>query len=171
MYWQTIIIIYHLITITSCDKLCLIYIINLNLYFKLYYRLYNYDIDNKTLSLIEESLDCTYCILKILKIQLNMCYYVLTTDTKGFIHFWDVSKYIDNGDLKSTSTITPKFKHKLHQSGINCCDYLELENNYGLLATGGDDQHLNLSIFYYKDTVVSLCNVSISVHCSQVTGY
>lgn len=115
-------------------------------------------------------MDCTYCILKILKIKLNMYHYVLTADTKGFINFWDISKFIENDELQSTSILTLKFKHHLHQSGINCCDYLELENNYGLLATGGDDQHLNLSVFHYKDTVVLLCNVSISVHSSQVTG-
>lgn len=122
------------------------------------------------MSIIKESLDCNNCILKILKIKLNIFHYVLTADTKGFIKFWDISKYIENSDVESSSTFIPKYKYQLHQSGINCCDYLELEYNFGLLTTGGDDQCLNLSVFHYKDTVSLLCNVSISIHYSQVTG-
>jgi len=125
-------------------------------------------VNNKALCLIKESMDCNNCILKILKVQLNISHYVLTTDTRGCVHLWDVSKYIDNNKVESS--LTPKYKHRLHQSGINCCDWLELENEYGLLITGGDDQRLSLSVFYYKDLVKLFCNVSISVHCSQVTG-
>jgi len=113
-------------------------------------------------------LDCNNCILKILQVQLNIFHYVLTTDTKGFVNFWDISKYIDNSDVELTCT--PKYRHCLHQSGINCCDWLEIENNYSLLTTGGDDQRLSLSIFHDEDNVTLLCNVSISIHCSQVTG-
>lgn len=120
------------------------------------------------MSLIEDKFDCNNCILKILNIQLNICHYVLTTDTKGYVNFWDISKYMDNTDKELI--FTPKYRHCLHQSGINCCDWMEIENNYGLLTTGGDDQYLSLSVFYYKDTVTLLCNVSISIHCSQVTG-
>lgn len=130
--------------------------------------MYNYDINEKTLSLIEENLNNTNCILKILKIKLNTFNYIITTDTKGYVNFWDISKYIEN--IKEESTYTPTYKHRLHQSGINCCDWLELDNMNSLLATGGDDQSLKLSIFHYKDTVTLLYNVSISVHCSQVTG-
>lgn len=117
--------------------------------------------------LIEERLDCYNCILKILKIQLNISHYILTTNTKGYVHFWDISKYIDN---KVESSYTPKYTYCLHQSGINCCDWLELENEYSLLTTGGDDQCLNLSVFHYKNIIKLFCNVSISIHCSQVTG-
>ncbi|XP_025209201.1 WD repeat-containing protein 6-like isoform X2 [Melanaphis sacchari] len=131
-------------------------------------RLYNYDTNNKTLSLIEDNLDCNSCILKILHVQLNIFHYILTTDTKGFVNFWDISKYIDESDIELT--FIPKYRHCLHQSGINCCDWLKIENNYGLLTTGGDDQRLSLSIFHYEDTVTLLCNVSICIHCSQVTG-
>lgn len=94
---------------------------------------------------------------------------MLTTDTKGCVNFWDLSSYIiENG--KTNSVFTPKFKYCLHQSGINCCDWLKLEYEYGLLTTGGDDQCLSLSAFHYKDTMTLLCNASISIHCSQVTG-
>lgn len=120
------------------------------------------------MSLIEEGLDCNNCILKILKVQLNISHYVLTTDTKGYVYLWDVSKYIDNNGVESC--FVPKYKHHLHQSGINCCDWLELENEYKLLTTGGDDQCLILSVFHYKDIIQLFCNVSISVHYSQVTG-
>lgn len=132
------------------------------------YRLYNYDTNNKTLSLIEDNLDCNNCVLKILPVQLNSFHYVLTTDTKGFVNFWDISKYVDNSNVDLS--FTPKYRHCLHQSGINCCDWLEIENNYGLLTTGGDDQRLSLSIFHYKDIVSLICNEYISIHCSQVTG-
>lgn len=120
------------------------------------------------MTLIEDNLDCNNCILKILHVQLNNFHYVLTADTKGFVNFWDISKYIDESDVELNCI--PKYRHCLHQSGINCCDWLEIENNYGLLASGGDDQRLSLTIFQYEDTVTSLCNVSICVHCSQVTG-
>lgn len=120
------------------------------------------------MNLIEDKLDCKNCILKILNIQINNFHFVLTTDTKGFVNFWDISKYIDNS--KEKSTFIPKYKHCLHQSGINCCDWLQLQNNYHLLTTGGDDQCLSLSIFHSEDMVTLLCRVSISVHCSQVTG-
>lgn len=120
------------------------------------------------MSLIEENLDCNNCILKILQVRLNLFYYILATDTKGFVHFWDISKYIENSEVESFCT--PKFKHRLHQSGINCCDWFELKNMYSLLATGGDDQSLIVSLFHNMDTLTLLCNVSISVHCSQVTG-
>lgn len=120
------------------------------------------------MSLIEESFDCNNCILKILQVQLNLFHYVLATDTKGYVHFWDISKYIENNEVESSCT--PKLKHRFHQSGINCCDWFELKHFNSILATGGDDQCLNVSLFHYKDTVTLLCNVSISVHCSQVTG-
>lgn len=120
------------------------------------------------MNLIEQSFDLNSCILKVLKIQLNTFDYVLTTDTKGYIHFWDISKYVENSEVKSS--FTPRYKHCLHQSGINCCDWLDLKNKYSLLTTGGDDQSLSLSVFHYKDTLTLKCNVSISVHCSQVTG-
>lgn len=113
-------------------------------------------------------MDCNNCILKVLKVQLDTFYYVLTTNTKGFVHFWDVSKYIENSELDSN--FIPKYTHCLHQSGINCCDWLDLKNKYSLLTTGGDDQCIKLSIFHYEDNLASLCNDSITVHCSQVTG-
>jgi len=113
-------------------------------------------------------LDCNNCILKILPVQLNSFHYVLTTDTKGFVNFWDISKYVDNSNVDLS--FTPKYRHCLHQSGINCCDWLEIENNYGLLTTGGDDQRLSLSIFHYEDIVSLICNEFIPIHCSQVTG-
>lgn len=130
--------------------------------------MYNYDTNEKTLSLLEENLDNTYCILKILKIKLNTFHYIITADTKGYVNFWDISKYIENNHEEFATT--PKYKYRLHQSGINCCDWLELQNMNALLATGGDDQSLKLSIFHYTDTITLLCNVFISVHCSQVTG-
>lgn len=114
-------------------------------------------------------MDCNNnCLLKIINVKLNSYNYVLTTDTKGYVHFWDISKYIDNCDLETI--FVPTYKHCLHQSGINCCDWLELENNYCLLATGGDDQCLSLSVFECKDRVEQLFSYSISVHSSQVTG-
>lgn len=115
-----------------------------------------------------EDLDCKNCILKVLNIQSNNVHFVLTTDTKGFIRFWDISKYIETSNVKST--FTPKYKHRLHQSGINCCDWLQLKNNYSLLTTGGDDQSLSLTIFHSEDIGTLVCNASISLHCSQVTG-
>lgn len=121
------------------------------------------------MDLIEESLDFNNnCILKILKVQLNDFHYILTADTKGYVQFWDISKYTANSEVKTN--FIPKYNHCLHQSGINCCDWLELNTEYSLLSTGGDDQCLCLSVFNYKNTVTLICNVSISVHCSQVTG-
>lgn len=118
------------------------------------------------MSLIKESLDCKNCILKILNVQFNSFHYVLTTDTKGYVNFWDVSKYIENSQV----AFMPKSKYCLHQSGINCCHWLEFEDNFSLLATGGDDQCLNLSVFHHKDILTLLCNVAITIHSSQVTG-
>lgn len=147
--------------------MCLVVYFNHTFFFNC--RLYSYSISDKTLNLIEESLDCDNCILKIIKIHINTSNYVLTTDTKGCVKFWDLSKYIENSEINSV--FTPKFKYRLHQSGINCCDWLKLENEYGFLATGGDDQCLILSAFCYKhNDMMLLCNVSISIHCSQVTG-
>lgn len=133
------------------------------------YRLYNYNANNKTLNLISDSLNCKNCILKILKVQICTSEYILTTDTKGYVSFWDISTHIDNSKAKSTTCI-PKYKYCLHQSGINCCDWLELENEYSLLTTGGDDQSLRLSVFHHLDSLTLLCKVSLVVHSSQVTG-
>lgn len=113
-------------------------------------------------------MDCNCCILKVLKVQLGTFHYVLTTDTKGFVNFWDITKYIENCEVYSN--FTPKYKHCLHQSGINCCDWLELKKEYSLLSTGGDDQCLRLSIFHYKAHLLLMCTISMSVHSSQVTG-
>lgn len=98
----------------------------------------------------------------------NSFNYVLTTDTKGYAHFWDILNYVENCELETI--FAPKYKYCLHQSGINCCDWLELEKDYCLLATGGDDQCLSLSVFECKDKVEKLFSDSISVHCSQITG-
>lgn len=132
------------------------------------YRLYNFNPDNNSFSLINESLDCSNCILKILKVKLCNTDFILSADTKGYVSFWDISTYINNSE--PPMNLLPKYKHCLHQSGINCCDWLKLQNNYYLLTTGGDDQSLSLSVFHYKDSVTLFCNVSTVIHCSQVTG-
>ncbi|XP_050428277.1 uncharacterized protein LOC126838155 [Adelges cooleyi] len=133
-------------------------------------RLYNFNVDSKILCPIIESADCNNCILKVLKAQIHMTHYILSMDTRGYVLFWDISVCINNNS-ESLSNILPVYKNSFHQSGINCCDWLKLENEYNLLTTGGDDQCICLTIFRLEnDTVVLGCTSSITVHNSQVTG-
>ncbi|VVC31561.1 Hypothetical protein CINCED_3A019551 [Cinara cedri] len=133
-------------------------------------RLYRYDISNKTLNLLLQSLNYNCCMLKMLKIQINNNDYILSTSAKGLVFFWNISE-LNYERLEQTSLdIKPVYQYNLHQSGINCCDWLELENKYYLLATGGDDQNLKLSVFQCIVNVIFKCDVSVFVHSSQVTG-
>lgn len=79
--------------------------------------------------------------------------------TDGKVIFWDAE----------TNVILYQFS--VHQSGINSCDYVILENGYLVLATGGDDTAVLLSTFELSNDRIERCSYkSGCVHEAQVSG-
>lgn len=84
---------------------------------------------------------------------------IITMSTDGKVTFWDAE----------TNVILYQFS--IHQSGINSCDYVILENGYLVLATGGDDTAVILSTFELSnDRIERYSYKSGYLHEAQVSG-
>ncbi|XP_069695221.1 tRNA (34-2'-O)-methyltransferase regulator WDR6 [Periplaneta americana] len=112
------------------------------------------------------------CILKVSHIETEcQGLLFLTMATNGRVAFWDLRKCVEEvcDDLQPFSCF------KVHQSGINSYDWRMLRSDVFLLATGGDDSALVLSVFQIvqKDTFRAQLIMQWRndlAHLSQITG-
>lgn len=109
------------------------------------------------------------CILNVHCFKLDSQALLLTMGTDGFICFWNLK------DENLSSVTEPIHKLKHHDSGVNCFD-LNINENIGYIATGGDDQKVSLTEFELTSDSVDV-NIKIrktvtnnSFHTAQVTG-
>uniref|UniRef100_A0AAG5CRD8 tRNA (34-2'-O)-methyltransferase regulator WDR6 n=1 Tax=Anopheles atroparvus TaxID=41427 RepID=A0AAG5CRD8_ANOAO len=105
------------------------------------------------------------CILKVVGIVMDGKSFFITMATDGTLCFWDPSHIGE-----------PFHRHRLHDSGVNSVDYKHVGSDKLLLATGGDDQSVTVSLFeitMVEDTlqvrlIHSFCEKYL--HTAQVTG-
>jgi WD40 repeat protein len=101
------------------------------------------------------------CILKVSLIKTESFRYVaVTMATDGKVALWDLTTCIEElvhfkhsnsycaaaADPLVTGILKPFSFIKIHQSGINSFDWIQLPGDKYLLATGGDDRALVLSL-------------------------
>jgi WD40 repeat protein len=106
------------------------------------------------------------CILKVSLIKTESFRHVaLTMATDGKVAFWDLTTCVEElicskhrnschtasaDKSDNTPVVRGSFKPfsfvKIHQSGINSFDWIQLPGDKYLLATGGDDRALVLSL-------------------------
>lgn len=114
----------------------------------------------KTLKLIQEIEYPGYCILKILFVNWMHQEFIVTMATDGKVTFWELKSY------------TVLYQQSIHQSGINSYDFVITNNNCLLLATGGDDATLSLSLFKFESNKIAIINQcqNSSIYEAQISG-
>lgn len=125
------------------------------------------------------------CILKMYILSHKSKVIVLTMTTDGILRFFNftntILKIYKNANIESQDIIdfsdNPFAEFSLHQSGINSFDLKHMDENRYLLATGGDDNLLNLVSFQLcisENDALSAVMLSkwstASAHSAQITG-
>ncbi|KAK0176366.1 hypothetical protein PV328_000510 [Microctonus aethiopoides] len=124
------------------------------------------------------------CIIKIHTFIHEHELILMSMATDGFVNFWSMNSTIEEASLNDNdkytereSTLIPFDKWKAHQSGINGYDFRRSKSNEYYLATGGDDNKVNLFIFTTAVSMTKQTSVQIlttwdsnSIHSAQITG-
>jgi len=138
------------------------------------------------------------CILKVSLIKTeSFRHVVLTMATDGKVALWDLTSCVEeligskcsihchaasadagNNTPVVASGLKPFSVIKIHQSGINSFDWMQLPRDRYLLATGGDDRALVLSVIeIITPTVQEEMQAEVVLqwrddhaHTSQITG-
>lgn len=108
------------------------------------------------------------CILKVHSIVFETHPIVFTTSTDGTLSIWDFNCITD--DIKPVKSM------KFHKAGINSFDLSHIGNDKFIMATGGDDNDVQLNVvsFLMMENMLmvsEVCKWSCNkYHCSQITG-
>ncbi|XP_012255908.2 WD repeat-containing protein 6 [Athalia rosae] len=108
----------------------------------------------------------------------------LTMTTDGFVNFWSLNDIVDaftknllpEKKISSTISYRPFASLRLHQCGINSYDLKKLTESEFILATGGDDNLICLSVLEIglENGVLFVREISkwncSSAHSTQITG-
>ncbi|XP_012270919.1 WD repeat-containing protein 6 isoform X2 [Orussus abietinus] len=146
-----------------------------------YLRIFSYHIVKNCLNLITSVPYHERCILKTHSFMHNEKLIMLSMATDGVVNLWDFTAMaISISECKSQVTdeqICPFANLHLHQSGINSFDLHTTRQNQYILATGGDDNLLNLSYFTLNISDNEMPSIqtiakwnSNSIHSTQITG-
>jgi WD40 repeat protein len=164
----------------------------------LFYRIFGFDTHCSELRLVGKYSFHDRCILKVSLIQTDSLRHVaLTMATDGKMALWDLTTCVEElvGSEHSDSVCAASASSsvnrpvvsdshrpfsfiKIHQSGINSFDWLQLQGDKYLLATGGDDRALVLSLIQIISPTAHE-NMQAEVvlqwrddcaHASQITG-
>ncbi|RVE43646.1 hypothetical protein evm_011686 [Chilo suppressalis] len=121
---------------------------------------------NKAFTPIGELKHHNTCILKTVCVRISMKDILITCTTTGEVTLWDVSNPLDK-------EIVPFFTTKTNKSGINSVDTRVLSDKELLIATGGDENAVILSLFEVlssNDASIKQTWCTDKYHCSQITG-
>ncbi|XP_053674080.1 WD repeat-containing protein 6 [Anopheles nili] len=105
------------------------------------------------------------CILQVMSMDMHGDTIFVTMATDGYICFWNVS-----------TPNEPVYRTRHHSSGVNAADVREMDDGKVLIATGGDDQSIVVSLFEISKIEGQLqirlvWQVSEKyLHTAQVTG-
>ncbi|XP_011264637.1 WD repeat-containing protein 6 isoform X2 [Camponotus floridanus] len=150
-----------------------------------YLRLFIYNITTNDICLKVSTKHVDRCILKMYILSHKSKVIILTMTTDGILRFFNFTKTvlkihkdanIGNQDIVDFSD-EPFAEFRLHQSGINSFDLKHMDEDRYLLATGGDDNLLNLVCFQLcisENDALSAVTLSkwstASAHSAQITG-
>lgn len=168
------------------------------LLFLFFHRIFGFDTFCNELRLVGKHSFHNRCILKVSLIQTESFRHVaVTMATDGIVALWDLTSCVEellcskHSDINCAASgrkndnirvvldnLKPFSSVKVHQSGINSFDWLFLKGDKFLLATGGDDRALVLSLIQIKSPTCQE-NMQAEVllqwrddcaHASQITG-
>lgn len=109
----------------------------------------------------------------------------LTMATDGVVNFWHLNDAVDaiseedlseHDDQVLPTDISPFSRLSLHQCGINSYDLIQLDRSEFMLATGGDDNLICLTVFEIESENEGMSIKEItkwncaSAHSTQITG-
>lgn len=149
------------------------------------YRLFIYNITTNDICLKVSTKYIDRCILKMYILSHKSKVIVLTMTTDGILRFFNFTNTIleiyKDANIENQNIIdfsnNPFTEFSLHQSGINSFDLKHMDEDRYLLATGGDDNLLNLVCFQLcisENDVLSAVMLSkwntASAHYTQIIG-
>lgn len=127
---------------------------------------------NSILRLIGDNKYHKTCILKTHHFKYRNKDILVTATTRGEVAFWDFSEGVK--EASDVTEKTPFFLTKTNKSGINSLSTQVTEANEIVLATGGDDNSIKITILSINmENLAVIISSQISVdnfHCSQITG-
>ncbi|CAG4928746.1 unnamed protein product [Colias eurytheme] len=125
-------------------------------------RVFQLELNTKSFCKINDIFYHSTCILNTQVVDVGNTKILLSSSTEREISFWNTLTLVD----RPISTLMT------HQSGINGIYAKALSDTELLLASGGDDNAVELAYFkVMSDRTKSICYWSnSSSHCSQVTG-
>ncbi len=126
----------------------------------LFCSVFRYTTISNRFTLLQTCSHSDYCQLRV-KVYSN-CSIVFVSSTDGLICAYDFSSL--DKIIRSTSI-------KIHQSGINDFDLIEInQNNYLRLASVGDDGSVHVSIFDIQNWIWKREYSKDCIHQSPATG-
>ena len=147
------------------------------------FRLFVFDSKEMTFRLVNTTSFNTSCVLKVLNVFDS---HLITASNDGILKIWSISEqFLNESELNfdelnqkpNQKNLEKVFERQSHESGVNAMDVFlinnfEIKDNLWLIASGGDDNTLSLSVL--KVTNECLDQISYienkSIHSSQITG-
>lgn len=113
--------------------------------------------DLKVMSSIESNQSC---LLKVVGYFWKGCVGLISGGTQGTIAFW-----------RPPFTASPSRQHRVHSLGVNAMDLFVTGDNL-ILATGGDDSNITLTVFALSQTKneSNIFSITEHIHTCQVSG-
>ena len=122
-----------------------------------------------------QSVPMHHCFLTIRSFTVSERQWILSGATDGHIQIWELCK-----TPIETAKVSECFRLKSHMSGINAIDLMNLPSLFEtmlgkhvfLLASGGDDNAIQLNVLTYKNNQfqVIYAHTMDKPHSAQVTG-
>lgn len=143
----------------------------------IFFRSLNYNIESNEIKLIDTLAYKNRCILKVHAFLHKKKILIMTMATDGLLNFWHFSASNKITSIRNLP-INDKLNISLHQSGINSFDIKVVNDREYILATGGDDNLLNLLVFEIiltnnDDLFIQIKSSwkTTSSHHAQITGF
>lgn len=117
---------------------------------------------NESLNLLS-SISYSHCILKVAILKVSLAIYLVSMATDGKVVFWQVTESLN---------VIMSGAFSIHQSGINCFAFEEIDVGKFILATGGDDNKISVSEIRFLEGGVKLNQLwnNSTTHSCQITG-
>lgn len=107
---------------------------------------YTVNPNSEKIELISNIFYHTATSLKVVPLTLNdeLTLLIFAGSTKGSLSVWDVTRFKEDGDSYNT---TPVIDKTIHQFSVDELDVLIIDSSHIILASGGHDQRLYVSLF------------------------
>ena len=106
--------------------------------------MWSYDLSTATFKLLATGNYSSNCLTQIAAIELDSIRYLLIAATDGHIALWPVPDNLVS--FEASRDLHPLLRHQIHQSCIKVLSTLQIDPSIVLVATGGDDNALGLTL-------------------------